>query len=170
MKNEIESREVLNQLLEAGICSTSHDHDQIEIWSIGDTNLPLEDWHINRVCMTYPGQARIGVFSMNLKQWVKNNHALTLAIPPCTWEEILHTRFACFGDLAEKECPISTLQHGFDLWGGVPSTLMYDELLDASHADAEFNQWKVSDTIRYLGNYTITIPGRFSISTLASKL
>ena len=94
METERESRKVLDQLWQMGICSTSHDDDQVEIWSIGDTNLPLEDWHINRICITSPGQARTGNFSMILKQWVKNNHALTLAIPPCTWDEILQIRLA----------------------------------------------------------------------------
>ena len=150
MKTERESRKVLNQLLRAGICSTSHDHDQIEMWSIGDTNLPLEDWHINRICIVPSGQARNGIFSMRLKQWIKNNYALTLAIPPCTWDEILHIRFACFGDLAENKCPVNILRQRFDLWGGIPHTLMYDQCLDA---DLELNKWKVADVICYLGNY-----------------
>ena len=155
MKTEIESREVLQQLLEAGICSTSHDDDDVEIWSIGDTTLPPEDWHIKRICITSPGQTRTGNFSAELKQWVKNNHSLTLTIPPCTWDEILHIRFACFGGLAEKKCPVKTLRERFDLWGGVPRTLMYKQCLDASHVDAEFNKWKVADAIRYLGNYDL---------------
>ena len=155
METERKSRKVLSELLRMRVCSTSHDDDQIEIWSIGDTSLPFEDWHINRICITSPGHARIGNFSMKLKQWVKNNHALTLAIPPCTWDEILHIRLSCFGDLAEKECPIDTLQQAFDLWGGIPRTLMYDQSLDASHADSEFNKWKVADAIRYLGNYDL---------------
>ena len=69
----------------------------------------------------------------------------TLAIPPCTWDEIPHIRLAKFGDLAEKNCPVNILRQRFDLWGGVPRTLMYDRRSDGSHADAEFNKWKVAD-------------------------
>src|SRR5277367_2363239 len=68
IETEKESRKILEQLLQMGICSTSHD-DLVEIWSIGDTSLPLEDWHINRVCITSPGQDRTDTFSAELKQW-----------------------------------------------------------------------------------------------------
>lgn len=152
METERESRKVLDELWQMGICSTSHDDDQFEIWSIGDTNLPLKDWHINRICIISPDQARTGNFSMILKQWAKNNHALTVIIPPYTWDEILQIRLAGFGNLVEKNCPIIILRH---LWGGVPHTLMYDQYLDASNADSEFNTLKVADAIRYLGTYDL---------------
>ena len=154
-ETEREPYKVVHQLLQMGLYSTSHDHDKLEIWSIGDTNIPFEDWHINRICITSPGQGRIGEFSMKLKYWVKNNHALTLAIPPCTWDEILNIRLACFDDLAEKKFPVNILRQRFDLWGGAPRTLMYDQCLDARNADSEFNKWKVADAIRYLGNYDL---------------
>lgn len=77
-----------------------------------------------------------------------------MAIPPCTWDEILQIRFAAFGDFVEKKCPINILRQRFDLWGGVP-TLMYDQYLDASNADSEVNTLRVADAIRYLGTYDL---------------
>jgi hypothetical protein len=145
--------EVVKKLISAGIFSVnSHDEDLIEIWSIGDTSIPVLHRHINRICITSPGQARIGDFSSKLKFWVKKNKAITLVVPPCNWEEICFIRLA--HDFKEV-CSLETLRERFELWGGVPRSIVIRRGLTPERADSEFHNLKITDAIRYLGSYDL---------------
>ena len=145
--------EVVKKLHSAGIFSAnSHDEDLIEIWSIGDTSIPVLHRHVNRICITSPGEARIGDFSSKLKFWVKKNKAITLVVPPCNWEE------TCFIRLAhdfKHVCSLETLRERFELWGGVPRSIVLCRGLTPEIADSEFHNLKITEAMRYLGSYDL---------------
>jgi hypothetical protein len=148
-----EANDVINTLLEDGLVSElAHEDDVIEIWSIGDTTLPVHDPRINRIVITSPGQARVGGFAAKLKEWAKGNSPLKLVVPPCTWEEMLNMRLA-WGKAAE--CSIETLQERFDLWGGVPRNILGSQYLSSSIADQEFQHLTIADAVRYIATYEL---------------
>ena len=126
--------EIVDKICDAGIFSTkSHDEDLIEIWSIGDTSIPVLHRLINRICITSPGQARIGDFSSEIKFWVKKHKAITLVVPPCNWEEICFIRLA---HGSKKACSLETLRERFELWGGVPRSIILRRGLTPELADS----------------------------------
>ena len=131
------------------LCSPfTHDQDIIEIWSIGDTILPLSHKSINQICIASPGNAADA--STGIKSWVKNNKAITLTIPTCTWDEICHIRKASFGDLADHRCDLQELRKRFDMWGGVPRTIIDNPEL-CEENENQFRKLRIEDVIRYLG-------------------
>ena len=145
--------EVVNKICSAGIFSAkSHDEDLIEIWSIGDTSIPVLHRLINRICITSPGQARIGDFSSELKFWVKKHKAITLVVPPCNWEEICFIRLA---HGSKKACSLETLRERFELWGGVPRSIVLRRGLTPEIADSEFHNLKITEAMQHLGTYDL---------------
>jgi len=129
-----EAVEVVKKISSVGIFSAnSHDEDLIEIWSIGDSSIPVLYRHINRICITSPGQTRIGDFSSKLKFWVKKSKATTLVVPPCNWEETCFIRLA--HDLKDV-CWLETLRERFELWGGVPRSIILRRGLTPELADS----------------------------------
>ena len=74
------------------ISMTSHDHDMIEIWSSSDAQVPIHNEYINKICITSPRRANSSdskTSSHEIKTWAKNTRAITLALPPCEWSEML---------------------------------------------------------------------------------
>jgi hypothetical protein len=104
----------------------SNDLDAIEIWSIADTQVPIEYDCINQVCIASPGKAE-AAHGDNIKSWRKDNLAMKLTMPPCNWDEILNIRLALrlsFEGSLDECCPLGPLKDRFDVWGGVPRTLL----------------------------------------------
>jgi len=151
--DDYQAVEVVKKILSAGIFSAkSHDDDLIEIWSIGDTSIPVLHRLINRICITSPRQARIGDFSSEAKFWVKNNKAITLVVPPCDWEE------TCFIRLihdSKQVCSLEILRERFELWGGVPRSIIPSRGLTSEIADSEFHNLKITEAMRRLGTYNL---------------
>jgi hypothetical protein len=147
--------EVVNKICSAGILSAkSHDEDLIEIWSIGNTSIPVLHRHISRICVTSPGQVRIGHFSSELKFWVKKHKAITLGIPPCNWEEICFIRLA---HGSKKPCSLENLRERFEFWGGVPRSIVLCQGLTPEIADSESHNLKITEAMKHLGTYDLVI-------------
>jgi len=148
-----QAKRVISTLSRDGLFSDlAHEDDVIEIWSIGDTTLPLHDLSINRIVITSPGEARVGHFADDLKLWIKANSPLTLVVPPCTWEEMLNIRLA-WGENAQ--CSIDTLRERFELWGGVPRNIIGSQYLSSSCADQEFKYLTIADAVRCIVHYDL---------------
>ena len=120
------AEKLISLILKKNLYSYDSDKDDlIEIWAIGDTCLSLPDALINRICISSPGQIRkTNTLDCDLKLWVKEKSALQLVIPPCDWNEILNIRFALTVNDADLNCPLDALQERFNLWGGVPRTII----------------------------------------------
>ena len=117
-----------------------------------NTCLPLDLAEINQVCISSPGKA--ADHSSSIKHWVKDNAAITLIMPPCEWEEMVQIRLAFYGDSAEKKCPLDTLKERFNVWGGVPRTLI--EMPDTVYeAETQFRQLKISEALPYMGTFSL---------------
>ena len=79
-KTEIDALELIMKAIAARLCSElSYDDDAIEIWSIADSTLPIRDPRIRQICITSPGESRLGATAGHIKHWVKTNMATTLA-------------------------------------------------------------------------------------------
>ena len=112
----------------------SHDKDNIEVWSIGDTCVPAcYSLACNLICITSPGQTLSTDFGSSLKEWKKTYGPFNFTIPTCSWEELLCIRKCQFDfdeAAAHRLCPLSDLKEKFNHWGGVPRTLIkYPESL-----------------------------------------
>jgi hypothetical protein len=148
--------EMISAMFAQRLVSTiSHDKDDVEIWSIADTCLPLKHQFINRVCITSPGHAAND--ATHMKTWIKDNKALVLTLPPCEWYEILQIRDANFGDIADNECPLGALRERYDMWGGVPRTIM-DEAAKVREYEIAFRELKIADALEYLGTSKLNHP------------
>lgn len=154
---ETEAINLIEKVITVGLCSlVSYDEDVIEIWSIGDSTLPIRDLSIRQICIASPGDARFGTNAGLFKRWIKNYLALTLALPPCSWAEILSIRSALFQDTAEEVHPLSELRARFELWGGVPRTILQLPIwIDENFEVQEFQQMRVKDAFKYLGTYNL---------------
>jgi hypothetical protein len=136
---------------EQSLCSLfSHELDQLEIWSIGDSRLPIAVDGIIQVCIASPGTQTAD----EIKRWAKAQYAMQLTFPPCEWDEICHIRTALYRENASVNCPLDELQKRFDVWGGVPRTiLLQPEVLDQNHS--KFLGLRIRDAIPYLGTFSL---------------
>jgi hypothetical protein len=128
----------------------SHDLDAVEIWSIGDSRTPLRTPSINQVCISSPGHAAKDATTM--KGWIKETRALILTIPPCDWDELIHIRDTMVRSSSgpDKSVPsLEVLKERYDMWGGVPRTLLGEPEAIAECEDI-FHRLKVADAIQYL--------------------
>jgi hypothetical protein len=152
--DNLQAVDLVNQIISTGVFSTkSHDDDLIDIWSIGDTSIPVTHRSIKSICISSPGQTRIGEFARSLKGWVKHKKALTLVLPPCSWQEINFIRLAHDPDMT---CSTDKLRARFELWGGVPRSIILEDMdLTSEQADEEFQNLSIKDVMRYLGTYNL---------------
>ena len=128
----------------------SNDQDQLEIWSIGDSRFPITVGGIIKVHIASPGAQT----STDVKHWVKSAVAMRLVLPPCEWDEICHIRTALYRKTAESSCPLGELWKRFNMWGGVPRSIISDpELLDQCHS--KFVALRIRDAIPYLGTSSL---------------
>jgi hypothetical protein len=135
----------------------SHEDDLIEIWSIGDTSLPAACQHsINQICISSPGKIR-NALSGQLKFWTTNKQAMTITVPPCSWDEILGIRRALFGDdgIADVKCPLEALRDNFDTWGGVPRTIILGRPSWLEQMEQDLKQLKIRDALQYMGTHRL---------------
>ena len=116
----------------------------------------LPDAPVNRICISSPGQTRkTNVLSRDLKSWVKEKDAFQLVIPPCNWNEILNIRFALAAGDADQKYPLDALQECFNLWGGVPRTIIKNPKLLCNRENEELKTIRVKDAMRFLGTYDL---------------
>lgn len=154
MVSNTDAIDLINSVIERGdlFSQTSHDEDKMEIWSIGDAQIPFDVACINQVCISSPGKAEDS--SSQIKTWVKNNNAITLTMPPCEWNEMVHIREAIFGDSADEKCPLAPLRERFTKWGGVPRTLLLKPK-SLETAEIKFRQLKIADVLPFLGTASL---------------
>ena len=131
----------------------SYNEDNIEIWSISDAQTPLENRFIKQVCITSPRRSSSG--SGEIKSWVNDNKATTLVLPPCEWDEMRNIRSSMWGESAEQERPLATLEKEFKFWGGIPRTLIEYESEHLKTLIAKFRQLKIADALPFLGTYNL---------------
>lgn len=156
VNDETQALLLIEDIIDAGLCSvSSYDEDIIEIWSIADSALPIQDPFIRQICITSTADAYSGMFVGSVKHWIKDNLARTLAMPPCSWEEILKIRAAVFKNMKDQMCPLDKLTAQFSLWGGVPRTILgLSETSDLENfEDREFRQMRIKDVLKCLGAY-----------------
>ena len=128
----------------------SHNQDQLEIWSIGDSLFPIKMRGIIKIYIASPGAQT----AYDIKQWVKAENAMKLVFPPCTWNEICHIRTALYRENAGVICPLDKLRERFKVWGGVPRTILsLPQYLDQNHE--KFLGLRIKDAIPYLGTFNL---------------
>ena len=154
---ETSAEKLISLILKKNLYSYDSDkNDLIEIWAIGDTCLCLPDALINRVCISSPGQTRrVSTLGRDLKSWVKEKSALQLVIPPCDWNEILNIRCALVASDPDQKCPLDALQERFNLWGGVPRTIIINPELLRNRESEELKKIRVKDAMQFLGTYDL---------------
>jgi hypothetical protein len=154
---EDDALDMISAILAQDLVSTRlHDKDDVEIWSIADTCLPLRKSYINRVCITSLGYTANE--AVHMKTWTKDNRALILTLPPCEWHEILQIRDTMFGDIADNECPLDALRERYEMWGGVPRTIMEDPAATVTEYEINFKKLKIADALEYLGTSNLDHP------------
>jgi hypothetical protein len=147
----------VSNIMEDGdlISMTSHDHDMIEIWYISDARVPIHNEYIKEVCISSPRRANSSQASYyEIKTWAKNTRAITLALPPCEWSEMLNIRLALWKEEADKKCPLETLEKEYKFWGGVPRTLI-EKPASLENLRSKFRQLKIADALPPLGTYNL---------------
>lgn len=136
---------------------TSHAHDMIEIWSISDARVPIHNEYINEVCIASPRRANSYDSKASfheIKTWAKNTRAITLALPPCEWSEMLNIRLAFWKERADEKCPLETLEKEYKFWGGIPRTLI-EKPNSLENLRSKFRQLKIADALPFLGTYNL---------------
>lgn len=127
--------------------SSAGDTD-VEIFAIGDSCIPpARSTVTRRILISSPGRC---AKNDNFKEWIKNNSAATITVPPCSWDEMVSIK-----NLASHiSLPIDLLRKRFDMWGGVPRTTIFDShLLDAAARGLE--KLRVKDALLYMGTYSL---------------
>jgi hypothetical protein len=153
MAQESNAEKLIIQTFEKShLCSsTSHNLDLIEIWSVADAHIPLQFDFINRLCITSPQQL---IASGEIKKWKKDKRALTLAFPPCEWEELIQIRSTLYPETADEMCPLDKLKEQYEFWGGVPRNLIEaPDNLNEIHS--RFHLLKIADVLPFLGTRSL---------------
>jgi len=149
---------ILGAIQRSGIVVNGSAGDSdVEIFSIGDSCIPPARSRMSkRILISSPGRC---AKTDNFKEWIKNNSAATITLPPCSWDEMVSIK-----NLAtDIPLPIDLLRKRFDMWGGVPRTTIFDShLLD--DAVRGLKTLRIRDALPYIGTYSLDHerhPGRY---------
>jgi hypothetical protein len=100
-----------------------------------------------------PRTGRTAQFADKLKQWIKDTQALVLALPPCTWDEILQIRTANYPGPREALGPLDKVKQKFDLWGDIPRTILFKERGFHKPLDHELSSMSLAAAMQYISTY-----------------